>query len=154
VIRLGGDYGSAPAIALAVPVHLDEPAAVPHRSHQVTTLSRGPRTAWLPAAFVIGSIGLWEGGRLVADLAQAPAARESLWISESRLDDGRGLLLVVDQGTRHAALYHVDAAVGTLTLKSTRDLTWDLMVGDFNAQEPKPSALQKMLRIPAAPPPR
>lgn len=154
MIRFGGDYRSAPEIDPGISVHLDDPVAVPHRSHHVTTLARGPRAAWLPAAFVIGALGFWQGGRLVADPAQSSAARDSLWISESRLDDGRRLLLVVDQGTRHAALYHVDAAVGTLTLKSTRDLTWDLMVGDFNAQEPKPSALQKLLRIPAAPPPR
>ena len=39
------------------------------------------------------------------------------------------------------------ASGGTLTLKSTRDITWDLMVGDFNSQEPKPSALKKMLEM-------
>lgn len=90
----------------------------------------------------------------MAELASAPVSRGSLWVSESRLDDGRLLMLVVDQETRHAALYHVDGAAGTLALKSTRDITWDLRVGDFNAQEPRPSAIQKMLQIPAAPPPR
>jgi hypothetical protein len=60
---------------------------------------------------------------------------------------------VVDEVSRHAAIYHVDAAAGTLTLKSTRDISWDLSVGDFNAQEPRPGAIQKMLRLPAAPQP-
>ena len=30
-------------------------------------------------------------------------------------------------------------------LKSARNITWDLMVGDFNAQDPKPAALRRML---------
>jgi hypothetical protein len=62
-------------------------------------------------------------------------------------------LVVVDQQGRHAAIYHLDAAAGTLTLKSTRDLAWDLSIGDFNAQEPRPAALQRMLQLPSAPGP-
>jgi NADH dehydrogenase FAD-containing subunit len=55
------------------------------------------------------------------------------------------LLLVVDPHLKNAAVYHVDAAAGTLTLKSTRDISYDLLVGDFNAQAPKPADLKKML---------
>ncbi|MFM8434300.1 MAG: hypothetical protein ACKOBP_03010, partial [Planctomycetia bacterium] len=68
------------------------------------------------------------------------------------LDDTRRLLLVVDPQLKNAAVYHVDAAAGTLTLKSTRDISYDLLVGDFNAQAPKPADLKKMLE--AAPPRR
>ena len=127
---------------------------MPRRLHQAPLISLGRRAAWLPTGVLIMALGLWQGGRLVADLASAPHSRDPLWVSESRLDDGRLLLVVVDQGTRHAAVYHVDGAAGTLTLKSTRDISWDLMVGDFNAQEPRPSALQKMLQLPRAEPPR
>ncbi len=51
------------------------------------------------------------------------------------------------------AVYHVDGPTGSLVLKSTRNITWDLMVGDFNAQEPKPASLRKMLEMKAPPPP-
>lgn len=111
------------------------------------------RRAWLPIVAVLGVVALWEGGQLAAERVTTPVG-QGLWISESRLDDGRRLLLLVDPASRHAAVYHVDAAAGTLTLKSTRDVTWDLMVGDFNAQEPRPAVLQKMLQTPAAPPAR
>jgi hypothetical protein len=87
------------------------------------------------------------GGRVVS--AQRPGIDAGpagqLWISATPLDDHRQLLLVIDPTLRNAAVYHVDGHAGTLTLKSTRNITWDLMVGDFNAQEPKPSALKKML---------
>jgi len=93
------------------------------------------------------------GGLLLAQRPLRPAvpgdagAPGQLWISATPLDDHRQLLLVVDPQIKTAAVYHVDAGQGTLTLKSTRDITWDLMVGDFNSQEPKPSALKKMLQV-------
>jgi len=71
-----------------------------------------------------------------------------LWTLATPLDDGRQMLLVVDQQNRTMAIYHVDPANGTLTLKSTRDVRWDLMVEDFNCQEPRPAALKKMLEMP------
>jgi hypothetical protein len=71
-----------------------------------------------------------------------------LWTLATPLDDGRQMLLVVDQQNRALAIYHVDPANGTLTLKSTRDVSWDLLVEDFNCQEPRPAALKKMLEVP------
>lgn len=98
---------------------------------------------------------LWFAGGETA--AQRPVAPETgasggLWISTSPLDESRRLLLVIDPQLKNAAVYHVDAAAGTLALKSTRDISYDLMVGDFNAQAPKPADLQKMLEL--APPRR
>jgi hypothetical protein len=93
-------------------------------------------------AILGGGFGLT--GELQAQRPTAPAAGP-LWMADSALDDGRRLLIVVDTGSRHAAVYHVDAASGSLTLKSARDLSWDLTLADFNAQEPKPAALKKLL---------
>lgn len=74
-----------------------------------------------------------------------PAGGSSLWMSMARVTDDRQLLVVVDPIAKSAAVYHLDAAAGTLTLKSSRDIRWDLLVGEFNAQEPSPTALRKML---------
>jgi hypothetical protein len=71
----------------------------------------------------------------------------ALWASTAPLDDGRQMLLVVDQEQRALAIYHVDPATGTVALKSSRDISWDLLVGDFNAQEPKPASLRRMLEM-------
>lgn len=79
--------------------------------------------------------------------AATPGAAGQLWIQAVPLDDRQQLLLVVDPNLRNAAVYHVDGPSGSLVLKSTRNITWDLMVGDFNAQEPKPSALRRMLEV-------
>lgn len=79
---------------------------------------------------------------------------DRLWLQTLPLDESKHLLLVVDPILKHVAVYHVDAAAGTITLKSSRDISADLQVDDFNAQEPKPAALRKMLEMKGAPPPR
>lgn len=105
------------------------------------------RLAWSAMAIVGTILVAWQGWGMAS---QRPASTDSsgLWISESHLDDGRKMLVVVDQATRHVAVYHLDGTNGTLTLRSTRDISYDLMVGDFNAQEPRPNALRKMLQAP------
>jgi hypothetical protein len=81
--------------------------------------------------------------------AQRPASPTTtappLWISDTPLDDGKRLLIVIDPTTRHAAVYQVDPVTGGMVLKSTRDISWDLRLDEFNAQEPKPATLRKML---------
>lgn len=125
---------------------------------------RLPGPAWFPAssrrkpgnwrprhfaalAAVVGAVVV--AGELAAQrpIPAGPAAGPAgpLWVSDSQVDEARRMLIVVDSATRHAAIYHVDAATGSLTLKSTRNLSWDLLMGDFNAREPTPAALQRML---------
>ncbi|MFM1904623.1 MAG: hypothetical protein RLZZ440_2523 [Planctomycetota bacterium] len=99
------------------------------------------------------AIACWQGGNLAAErLAQAPSG--PLWVAESPIDEATRLLTVVDQESRRVAIYQINAQTGALTLRSTRDISWDLMVSDFNAQEPRPSALQKMLQLPRTEPRR
>lgn len=83
---------------------------------------------------------------------RAPAAASTghpgaLWAATTPLDDGRQMLLVVDQEQRALAVYHLDPATGTVSLKSSRDISWDLLVGDFNAQEPRPASLRRLLEM-------
>lgn len=79
---------------------------------------------------------------------------EHMWVRTFPLDESRHVLLIVDPILRHVAIYHVDTVAGTLTLKSSRDISGDLQLGDFNAQDPKPATLRKMLdvNIPATQP--
>jgi hypothetical protein len=100
-------------------------------------------------AAILGSGGM-AAQRAGRSLPGAGSGDQSgpLWTLATPLDDGRQMLLVVDQQNRTMAIYHVDPASGTLTLKSTRDVRWDLMVEDFNCQEPRPAALKKMLELP------
>ena len=86
---------------------------------------------------------------LISSFAQASlaASPESLWTSTVPLDGDRHMLMVVDPTRQVLAVYHVDAATGAVTLRSTRALAYDLQLEDFNAVDPKPGALKKMLQL-------
>jgi hypothetical protein len=106
--------------------------------------------AGLALAWLQGSWGL-AAQRAVRPASAVPGANGQagqFWTMTTPLDDGRQMLLVLDQQSRCLAIYHVDAVAGTVQLKSTRDLTWDLMIEEFNAQEPRPSSLKKMAEMP------
>ncbi len=55
------------------------------------------------------------------------------------------VLTVVDSATRQICVYHIDPAAGTLTLKSARNVTYDLQLREFNTPNPLPSEIQKLL---------
>ena len=110
-------------------------------------LAAGWPLAILTAAILLGS------RELSAQRAGRPIPEATgLWISDTAVDDARRLVVVIDPATRHAAVYHLDNATGSLLLKSTRDITWDLLVDDFNAQEPRPAALKRLIQTGAASP--
>lgn len=95
----------------------------------------------------------WAAGQRQAHETEMLPATGSLWLWMSQRDgDPQQVLVAVDRDTRHAAIYHVDVSNGTLTLRSTRNLAWDLLVDDFNGRDPSPEALKNMLET--GPPPR
>ena len=96
---------------------------------------------------VILLAGSWVHAQRIPPAPGAPAAGNQLWIQATPLDDRQQVLVVIDPQLRNAAVYHLDGQTGGLFLKSARNITWDLMVGDFNAQEPKPAALRRMLEV-------
>jgi len=101
----------------------------------------------LVATFASGALVAAQGrpGRGPLGGATAGDSGAGLWVCATPLDDGRQLLLVIDPAVKNAAVYHVDGATGTLTLRSTRSIAWDLLVPEYNAQEPRPTALKKLL---------
>ncbi len=77
-----------------------------------------------------------------------------LWISTSQIETGLQMLLVVDPKTKVLAVYHIETSNGKVSLQSTRALGYDLQIEDFNATDPKPSSIKKMLRIDLGPQPQ
>jgi hypothetical protein len=77
-----------------------------------------------------------------------------LWVSTSQIETGLQLLLVVDPKTKVLAVYHIETANGKVSLQSTRALGYDLQIEDFNATDPKPSSIKKMLRVDLGPKPQ
>lgn len=127
-------------------------AIVPGRRPRLSARLRTDAAAWGIGLAVL-AFALARGGVAAPRPAGGAGSGGSLWISDSPLDNGRRLLLIVDQELRNVAVYHVDGASGGLALKSSRDISWDLMVGDFNALPPKPAELKRMLEASQTTPP-
>ena len=54
-------------------------------------------------------------------------------------------LTVIDATKRAMAVYHVDKATGRVTLKSVRQVHWDLQLEEFNGVSPLPREIQSLL---------
>lgn len=138
--------------------YLPGPVQFPFGMNREATVSDAPsftvRHRWLAAAWplaILAAAILLGSRELAAQRAGRPIPESTgLWISDTAVDDARRLVLIVDPATRHAAVYHLDNATGSLLLKSARDITWDLLVDDFNAQEPRPAALKRLIQTGAA----
>ena len=91
-------------------------------------------------------------GQRQPQASEMPLSADPLWLWMSQRDnDPQQVLVAIDRETRYAAIYHVDATNGTMTLRSTRNLAWDLLVDDFNGREPSPQALKNMLETGTTP---
>jgi hypothetical protein len=84
----------------------------------------------------------------------APEDTGGLWVSTSQIETGLQMLLVVDPETKVLAVYHIETSNGKVSLQSTRALGYDLQIEDFNATDPKPSSIKKMLRVDLVPKPQ
>jgi hypothetical protein len=56
----------------------------------------------------------------------------------------RQQVTVVDPQARVLAVYHVDPASGALTLRSVRNVRWDLQMEDFNSASPTPREIRNL----------
>ena len=58
--------------------------------------------------------------------------------------DGRQQITIVDPRQRVMAVYTIDRTSGALSLKSVRNLQWDLMIEDYNSAAPAPRDIRAL----------
>ena len=54
-------------------------------------------------------------------------------------------LTVIDPHSRVMSVYHVELSSGAITLKSVRNISWDLLLREFNAVNPLPGEIRALL---------
>ena len=59
--------------------------------------------------------------------------------------DQRQQVTIIDPGTQVMGVYHVDLANGEITLKSVRNIHWDLQLTEFNPKSPLPHEVRSSL---------
>ena len=75
----------------------------------------------------------------------APGASPSHLITHTAETPTGQQLTVIDSGRRAMAVYMIEKATGRVTLKSVRQLHWDLQLEEFNGVSPTPREIQSLL---------
>jgi hypothetical protein len=57
---------------------------------------------------------------------------------------GTQQITVVDPRSRSVAVYHVDRVTGSLSLKSVRNIAFDMQIEDFNSNSPTPREIRAL----------
>ena len=63
-----------------------------------------------------------------------------------KLPDNREQLTLIDTNQRVVSVYHIDPSSGQITLKSVRDVNWDLRMTQFNGTSPLPNEIRTLLQ--------
>ena len=104
--------------------------------------------AGLVVLAVVVAATLVAGGSDAVVLAQRAAAPRgepaALVTLTSQIGDKQQLTLI-DPQTHAMAVYHVDSASGEITLKSVRNIHWDLQMLEFNGKSPSPREIRAMI---------
>lgn len=93
---------------------------------------------------VVGVIGFPEASAQRPPAGHDRASPSSELIALSADVEGRQQITVIDPRSRVMAVYHVDRATGALSLKSVRNVHWDLLIEDFNSANPTPREIRAL----------
>ena len=86
-------------------------------------------------------------GEVVTQRAAAPAlaAGSELIVIPTPLGDKGQVLTVIDPRQRVLSVYHIDLVTGKITLKSVRNIQWDLQMTYLNNESPLPQEIRSLL---------
>lgn len=81
----------------------------------------------------------------VAPAVPAPATGSELIVVPASLGDKVQTLTVVDPRQRVLSVYHIEMATGKITLKSVRNIQWDLQMTYLNNETPLPQEIRSLM---------
>lgn len=64
----------------------------------------------------------------------------------AQIDNTRQQLTVIDPRTHVLSVYHLDLPTGSVTLKSVRNLSWDMQLDEFNGIKPLPREIRAQMQ--------
>jgi hypothetical protein len=111
-----------------------------------------PKTAWsfiVLSAFLIGLVlaslqsSPVAGQRLNSSVDPVPHQAELIAISHPSQTGQQ--LTIIDPRLRVICVYQVDRSSGQISLKSVRNVHWDMMMDEFNGMSPSPKEIRATL---------
>ena len=73
------------------------------------------------------------------------SASDGLIALSDEQDNAHQQVTLVDPQKQTMAVYHVDRATGKITLKSVRNVRWDLLLDEFNGTNPAPREIRALV---------
>jgi hypothetical protein len=80
-------------------------------------------------------------------LASAPRSEtdQGLVALPTEVDDRHQQITLIDPIARTMVVYHIDKPSGEVTLRSVRNIHWDLQMDEFNGKTPLPREIRSLL---------
>jgi hypothetical protein len=101
------------------------------------------------AGLVMALVGFWDQRNEVFAQRAAPlpaaTAGGDLIALPVPLGDKAQVLTIVDPRQRTVGVYHIDLSTGKITLRSVRNINWDLQMTEFNSDNPSPREVRLQL---------
>src|SRR5947209_5057567 len=88
-------------------------------------------------AWAVGAPGFSQGQAVTT-----PAHGSDLIALATPVGDARQQLTVIDPKMHVVSVYHIELATGEITLKSVRNIHWDLQMSEFNGVNPLPREIR------------
>ena len=103
-------------------------------------------SAWIGLA-IIGCMVLWSGVGMRQSDADHPVTPVGQLIAlTSDTASTHQQVTVIDTKARIMSVYHIENATGTISLKSVRNISADLMMDEFNTESPLPREIRAILK--------
>jgi len=80
-----------------------------------------------------------------AERTAVPQSGGGLIALAATVGDSRQQVTVIEPNTHVLCVYHVELATGEVTLKSVRNIHWDLQMMEFNGTSPLPGEVRSIL---------
>lgn len=64
----------------------------------------------------------------------------------TEVDERRTQMILIDPQSRTMAVYHVDKSNGEISLRSVRNIHWDMQMDEFNGKNPLPREIRSLLQ--------
>jgi hypothetical protein len=111
------------------------------------------RNAWLGLAagvLLTTLVGAGWVSSSTADAQRLTSAPRSemaagLFALPSEVDDRHQQITLIDPVARTMVVYHIDKPSGEVTLRSVRNIHWDLQMDEFNGKTPLPREIRSLL---------
>ena len=94
---------------------------------------------------VVGVLVIWPNVCFAQRPAASPAGGKNLITIPAAAGEGIQQLTVIDPELRVMSVYHIQSSSGEISLKSVRNIHWDLQMTEFNGTSPLPRDIRSIL---------